>query len=276
MPSGTQEELLILAKTYPNPSKQYREISCVAAVNSQGSLRRLFPVPYRFLQGDKQFKKWEWITARVSKALKDNRPESHNIDVDSIIRHEVVPTTGAWRQRLKWLAPHFSNTPSDLDRKRQQEGITLGCIRPARIIELQIKKSSQPEWTEDERQKLLQECLFDTKEIKGKTVLQKVPYDFYYSYSCLESDGQIMEARHKITDWEAGALYWNCRALYGTKWEKYFRMKFEEDFASKKDLVFLLGTIHRFPDQWLIVGVYYPPKPSSIASTQLNLFSSDE
>jgi len=276
MPPGIMEELLILAKTYPNPSTQYREISCVAAVNKQGFLRRLFPVPYRFLQGDQQFKKWEWITARVSKARKDHRPESYNIDVDSIHRREVIPTNNGWRQRLKWIDPHISDTPSNLEIKRQQSGITLGCIRPTRIVELQIKKSSQPDWTEVERQKLIQDCLFDSKEVKGKSGLQKVPYDFYYSYTCLGSDGLTVEARHKITDWEAGALYWNCRARYGTEWERYFRMKFETDFASKRDLVFLLGTIHRFPDQWLIVGIYYPPKPSANPSPQLNLFSLDE
>jgi hypothetical protein len=32
----------------------------------------------------------------------------------------------------------------------------------------------------------------------------------------------------------------------------------EEDF-SKKDLLFLMGTVHRFPAQWLIVGLFYPP-----------------
>ena len=58
------EDLLILMKTYLSPSSQYRETTCVAAVNSQGDMRRLFPVPYRLLTGDAQFKKWEWITAR--------------------------------------------------------------------------------------------------------------------------------------------------------------------------------------------------------------------
>jgi len=275
MPSGTTEELLILAKTYPNPSTRYREISCVAAVNSSGLLRRLFPVPYRFLQGDQQFQKWEWITARVSKARKDHRPESYNIDVDSIQRREVIPTTNGWSRRLKWIESHFADTPLNLELKRQKSGVTLGCIRPSRILELQIKKSSQPDWTETERQKLIQDCLFDSSDVKGKASLQKIPYDFYYLYASMGTDGRQVESRHKITDWEAGALFWNCRSRYGKEWEKYFRMKFETDFASKRDLVFLLGTIHRFPDQWLIVGIYYPPKPTG-PSPQLDLFSSNE
>jgi hypothetical protein len=32
-----------------------------------------------------------------------------------------------------------------------------------------------------------------------------------------------------------------------------------------------MGTIHRFPDQWLIVGIIYPPKPAPTHSQQLGL-----
>jgi hypothetical protein len=30
------------------------------------------------------------------------------------------------------------------------------------------------------------------------------------------------------------------------------------------ELMFLMGTIHRFPDQWLIVSVFYPPKQQQL------------
>ena len=32
-----------------------------------GSLIRLYPVPFRLLSDDQQFKKWHWITARFGK-----------------------------------------------------------------------------------------------------------------------------------------------------------------------------------------------------------------
>ena len=57
MHKASTEELLILTKTYPSPSAQYRETTCVAAVNREGKLRRLFPVPYRLLDGESQFKR---------------------------------------------------------------------------------------------------------------------------------------------------------------------------------------------------------------------------
>lgn len=57
------ERLLILTKTYPAPSTKHREISCVAAVNEDGRFRRLYPVPFRLLEGEQKFKRWEWIEA---------------------------------------------------------------------------------------------------------------------------------------------------------------------------------------------------------------------
>jgi hypothetical protein len=34
-----------------------------------------------------------------------------------------------------------------------------------------------------------------------------------------------------------------------------------EIILPSRDLMFMMGTIHRFPDQWLIVSLIYPPKP---------------
>ena len=69
----------------------------------------------------------------------------------------------------------------------------------------------------------------------------------------------MVERRHKIVDWEAGALFWNVRRSHGEGWEKPFRAKLGEQLPDY-DLMFLMGTIHRFPDQWLIVSLIYPPK----------------
>jgi hypothetical protein len=76
--------------------------------------------------------------------------------------------------------------------------------------------------------------------------------------------------RKKIVDWEIGALFWKVHRAHGEAWEKSFRDKLERDLPAK-DLMFLLGTIHRFPEQWLIVSLIYPPKqpPSSVVQESL-------
>jgi hypothetical protein len=72
-------------------------------------------------------------------------------------------------------------------------------------------------------------------------------------------------------DWEAGALFWNCRNRYRGDWEAAFRAKLEHELPSA-DLIFLMGNIHRFPDQWLIVSLIYPPKRPSEPPRQGFLF----
>ncbi|WP_245494074.1 hypothetical protein [Rhizobium leguminosarum] len=60
-----------------------------------------------------------------------------------------------------------------------------------------------------------------------------------------------------ITDWEIGALFWNCQK-HGKAWEKPFREQLEER-KPEADLMFLMGNQHRFQDQWLIISLIYPP-----------------
>ena len=69
------ERILILAKTYPSPSAQYVETSCVAGISQDGVMRRLYPVPFRMIEEGQQFKKWQWIDVRIEKANKD--PDGH-------------------------------------------------------------------------------------------------------------------------------------------------------------------------------------------------------
>jgi len=156
-----------------------------------------------------------------------------------------------------------------LEARRQASGQTLGFLRAARITKLQITPVKQTEWTEADTIKLSQDGLFDTHEIKSRPRLRKLPYDFHYNYECTTPTGTESHV-HKLTDWEIGALYWNCVRGYGPRWEEKFRQKLETDFA-RKDLLFLMGTIHRFPDQWLIVGIVYPPKPPLNRAEQLGL-----
>lgn len=261
------EEILILTKTYPAPSAKYRETTCVAGLTRGGELRRIFPVPYRFLAADSKFKRWEWVRASVALTSKDQRPESRKIDVDTIqLLGEQMGTEDGWFERRQLIERHLVEDFFELEGRRKRSGESLGIIRPKSVTKLIINPSKEPDWTPEDHHKLMQDGLFDSEEMKRRCVMRKVPYDFYYEYITGEE-----VRKHKITDWEAGMLYWNCVRRHGTDWEQYFRQKFETEFA-KKDLYFLMGTVHRFPDHWLIVGVIYPPKPQpKPASQQLDL-----
>jgi hypothetical protein len=270
-----KERILILCKTYPSPSARYSETSCVAGMKENGDLIRLYPVPFRFITDAAQFRKWQWIDARIEKATNDHRPESHRIAIDTIIcEGEPIPTRDQWQARRVWLdkAATF-NDFQELERARVERGNTLGVLRVSELIGLDITPVEPPDWTDDEKAKLLQlqqqGNLFDPTDSKSFRTLRKVPFDFHYRYLCEGIEGAA-EYRHKIVDWEASALYWNVRKSHGRDWQNAFRKKMEREFATK-DLSFLMGTIHRFPNQWLIVSLLYPPKQRSGVAIQESL-----
>jgi hypothetical protein len=258
MKQNKSEDLLILTKTYPSPSSKYRETTCVAAINNSGEMRRLYPIPYRLLHSDRQFQRWSWIRANLSERQLDHRPESRSIDVDTIQTLGHIGTKLNWSERMQWVEPQVSPSFSLLETRRQTTGETLGFIHPSKILELEIKPLPQPDWTEEEKLKLVQDGLFDNDWVRNRPLLRKVPFQFRYHYEIETSDG-IESNQHTITDWEIGMLYWNCVKKYGDQWEDAFRNKLIREF-SKKYLIFLMGTIHKFPDKWLIVGIIYPPK----------------
>ncbi len=270
------ERILILAKTYPSPSAQYVETSCVAGINQDGLMRRLYPVPFRMIEEGSQFKKWQWIEVRIEKANKDHRPESHKLYIDTISCLDVIESKKEWGLRWEWLdkIPLFENF-NDIEAKRIDDGLSLALLRPKKLISLEITKARNQDWTEEEKEKLMREQmqgdLFSEAEAKRQVKeLRKVPFDFYYRYVCDSPNGED-ERRHKIVDWEAGALYWHCRRSHGDGWEKPFRAKLEEQLGSK-DLMFLMGNQHRFQDQWLIISLVYPPKRKQAETSQGLLF----
>jgi hypothetical protein len=245
-------------------------------MTEDGDLLRLYPIPFRLISDEQQFKKWQWISARIRRPREDHRSESHRVDVETLQLGDVIPTSDDWRLRRQWLdkLPVF-DTFDSLEAERQTENRrTLGLVRPGKLIGLDITPVKAPEWTADEKEKLLrlqrQGDLFSDTE-RDLRLLKKLPYDFHYRYICNSAEGEL-QYRHKITDWEVGALYWNVGRKYGPRnWEEPFRAKIEEDLPSK-DLLFLMGTMHRFPDQWLIVSLLYPPKRSDEELAQGSLF----
>lgn len=77
---------------------------------------------------------------------------------------------------------------------------------------LLITKADSTDWSDEEKAKLMQAqtqgSLFDQDtELKSLKLLKKLPLDFHYAYEC-ESDVGVTGHRHKLVDWEAGALFW--------------------------------------------------------------------
>ena len=75
--SPKKVRVFITVKTYPTLSVKYDELVCTAGITEKGKWIRIYPVPFRKLKWEKQYKKYQWIELEVTKNKKDFRLESH-------------------------------------------------------------------------------------------------------------------------------------------------------------------------------------------------------
>jgi hypothetical protein len=152
-----KKEVLIVVRTYPTPAKKGVEVSCTAGITREGKWIRLFPVPYRFLEDDQHFHKYQWIEASVHKATSDTRPESDKIVGESVkVLSAPLPTADSWRARKEILLPLQSHCLCCLKRERDLNGFpTLGLFRPKAIQRLVIDED-ESEWTKEQLEALRQ------------------------------------------------------------------------------------------------------------------------
>jgi hypothetical protein len=260
------KKVLIAVRTYPTPARTGVEVSCTAGISDAGEWIRLFPVPYRFLEADRRFRKYQWVEASVEKATKDARPESFRLVGATPIRivSDSLPTKERWSARKAIVLPLRAASLCDLMRRREATGApTLGLFRPKIIKRLLIRPDPRP-WTAAQLAILQQGSLFGPGE-----PLEKVPFAFKYVFEC--DDPQCRGHTMGCTDWEMGAAWRRWRDEYGALgWEAKFRQRFETEMIEKNDTHFYVGTVHRFPATWIIVGLFYPPRPK--AEPQGNLF----
>jgi len=258
VPKWTKKRVLITVRTYPAPAQKGIEVSCTGGITDDGRWIRLFPVPYRFLTEDKRFKKYQWIEVDVIKAKDDPRSESFKLNDESIKILSEVSTTDQWRLRKDLVYPLKRQSLCRIEWERKNEnGPTLGIFKPATIKRLSIDPT-EPNWTAQQQNILNQQVLdFGTAPAQK---LEKVPYNFRYEFLCDDSSCN----GHKMisTDWEMGESYRRWRKQYGRQWEEKFRQRYELEMISKNDTHFYVGTVHRHPGTWIIVGLFYPPLPA--------------
>lgn len=78
---GERARVLITVKATPQPSTSYGDTSCVAGVRIDGdepSWIRLYPIAFRWLDGDAQFKKYDIVELEVRRKDSDTRRESYS------------------------------------------------------------------------------------------------------------------------------------------------------------------------------------------------------
>jgi hypothetical protein len=251
-----KKRVLITVRTYPVPSAKSIEASCTGGITDRNEWIRLFPVPYRLMDQEKRFKKWQWIEVSATKATNDIRPESFKINPASVVPGEVIDTKDGWRERRKLIEPLRRQSMCHIQKERVDRGApTLGVFKPFQIKRLLIEDAEQTEWTQEQLTALTRDDLFQKAP---EQPLEKLPVDFRYEFRCgdLDCKGHSM----LCTDWEMSQSYRAWRRQYGEKWEGAIRQRYETEMIERNDTHFFVGTLHQYPKNWIIVGLFYPPK----------------
>ena len=254
MAEWEEREVMMAVKAYPTPAEEVGEAVCTAGVDRHGNWIRAFPVAFRDLPFERRFSKYQWIRGRFKKSS-DPRPESHDLDHDSIVLLETVGTEkGTWTQRKALIAPHIVSSVEELQHLAEGGTRTMGYVRPLGEPELVIEER-EAVWPERKAGLLDQGTLF----AKPKQRLERIPFRFAYRFRC---EGTACKGHDMmVLDWEMHEAYRSWRKDYGeTGWREKFIEKFGPAFFEKHDVLFSLGNIAKYPQSFCINGLFYPKR----------------
>lgn len=272
-----KERLLITVKTYPTLSRKHGETVCTAGIREDGSWVRLYPVPFRRLDEEEQYRKFDWVELETRKSTSDHRPETrHPTDAKDIQPVDHLGTEEGWKERRKVLGKvqvHRHLQPL-LDGAKANT-MSLALFKPARIIDF-VWEECERDWDAAKvaamRDMASQGELFADEQWRQTfRLMPKLPYNFSYRFE--DTDGKRSELQ--VLDWETGQLFHNClRDARGDEAVALakVRQKYMDSFL-KTDLHFFLGTMKEFhgfsPNPWVIIGVLPIPHPPAVEQLEL-------
>lgn len=242
-------ELLINCKTYPAVSKKYIETVCTGGVQADGSFVRLYPIPFRFLGKDEQYRRWDIIQVRAYKDTKDKRPESWHLVHGTPIN--IVKSLSDEKRRWEWMNKAIFQGATDLEDQGKTNGLVE--IEPIELYWTPDKK----EWSPRQKVVLNQGSLFDSKEKMAQLSI-RVPWQFRLKYrekaTGREDDGKVLA-------WSYYQGYLRFLRDTGNE-EKALNMVADQVkrsiFSNDKTVYAILGTHSRF-GHWMISGLYHLP-----------------
>jgi len=216
---------------------------------------RLYPIPFRDLDQSRKFKKYNVIRVKCQKA-NESRIESYKIDCDSIEIIDYLDTRkDKWEARKKivlpTLSPSFCRIKKDINLNK-----SLGVFRPY-DINFFWEKTSLKDITKRDA------CYIQLSFFgRRKDAIEQIPFNFYYTFKC-KDESNCPGHKLQIVDWEIMESYRDWRHIYGpeqTLLEKIRERWLTRMCSEKNDVSFYVGNLKRFHNEFMVLGVFYPPK----------------
>lgn len=242
-----EAEVTILVKAAPNVGKKHGEMVCCAGLDAYGQWIRMFPISFRHLPKEKQFKRWDRVRFKWRLPDDDPRPESRRVDSQSLTIVGRMPD----REKQSFLAKRIVGGLA----AERAKGRTFALLKPQ--IDQFIVVSRSAAEIREEQHKLdaarQQPDFFTPDPLVPVTAC---PYSFKYKYRT--DDG---EREGTCQDWETEATFFRWKNQYGeTKALDQMRDTFGKKLP-ERGLYFAMGTHSLWPDQWLINGLIQLENP---------------
>lgn len=259
--------VLITVKAAPEPSEKYGDTVCVAGIRLDGpspTWIRLYPVPFRWMTSRQQFHKYEVIEVDLLPSVNDRRPESHRIDVDSVVRLHHVESLSARGSILDPLiGPTMCQIREGVVADLNARSLALVEVREVRDLIVVAGRG----WTPAQQAKIdravQQEALFGVTPPE----LQAPRFEAKYHYFCMDAD--CRGHRQGILDWELTAFQRRL-SRDDEKAAASIRKRFLDELcAPSKRVHFYVGNIADPTKRrnFSVLGVYGPPRLSDFRST---------
>ena len=206
-----------------------------------------------------KFKKYQWISCKVIRDIRDPRKESYKL-ISSIRPSDIVTTKQKWQDRRSII---LSDVQLDLQKIIEaaydsNKWKSLFTFKPTSIIKFNIIDQST-----DEKINRKKEILLHRLD-ERKSLIEDVPYKFSYTFT--DINGKISTLQ--LIDWEIYQLARKLMRIYKNDFiaiSKILKSKYFDDIACKRDIYFFLGSnkywhIRKSKNPFMIIGIFYQPK----------------
>jgi len=270
--------VLITVKASPQPSKQYGDTVCVAGIRIDGGRAewiRLYPLPFRWIGVEKQFKKFDLIDVEVRRATGDTRPESYRPDIDTIA---VRGHLDDWKERQPIMSkvPRTTTCALSAAGSERDDAPSLGMVSVKSLDRMKVEALDG--WTEAQQERIAAAASLTPLSLFGDDTktpaeLRAPRFVMRYEYHCMAAgcSGHVGQ----VLDWELTALqnrlYRESDDAVRAAIEQNFQQRM---FAPGRQTSFFMGNFEdaRKRASFSVLGVYYPPEG---VATSVGLFDLD-
>lgn len=267
---------MVTVKAQPALSQKHLEVVCVAGVRldrDKPEWIRLFPVPFRDLDKMVKFNKYQVIEVDITRPRTDQRPESFTPNMATAVLGETIDTGPArsWGRRwdvLRSLADVTTMCELNRGQREGRQAPSLAMIRPVEVLGVDVVDT--PDFT-GKRLALAEMAAAANLFGEAREPLEAPPFTVRYRWRCV--DEGCLGHDQTCVDWEVGgaARKWlrshdreTVRAYLHDTW-------YEKLCGPERDTFFFVGNQHQYPQSYLILGVFWPPRDAGRSQEQLSL-----